>query len=742
MRLVIAEKHSVAQAIGQALGDVENHDGYIKAGGNLISWAQGHLVNLAMPDEYDGEPWADPHWSMDTLPIAPSEWKWSVNHEKGADKRYRELISLASRDDVDTLVNACDPDREGEAIFRRVTGHAGVHKPALRLWVASLDEQAIRDAWNAMKPEASYRGLGDAADARAKADWLVGMNASRAHSIAYHRRLSVGRVQTPTLAMVVDRDRQIEHHVTQPFWRISAPMGGWTLTSERIADHAFAERMLEIVNAPDFSFLIEQVERRREHVAPPHLYDLTGLQKDMSRLHGLTAARTLAALQSLYERKLATYPRTDSQYITHDDLDTLRDLVSDERADGFIDPPTRPGSPRLDLTVDDEKVAGHTAILPTPRVTRDTLDALSEDERLVLTCVVRRMWEAVSDDYVHDVAAVKAQTSTEYLEDHMDAVGSREGEVLFTSRSDQPASLGWKAIERAETPESDKGEDEEERRANIIPPDLAAYATSTPMPQGSARLTEGSTKPPKPFTEATLLAAMEHASRYVEDKTLKAALDDDESHSGGIGTPATRANVIEQLVHAGYMERRGRQLHSTPEGSLLIKVVTPELKDVKLTAQWESMLSDIEHGKDDEDAFLHRIDRMCAGLPARVQAMASSSEGVKAVETARAQSSYGKCPRCGKPVIKTGGIWQCSSNKSRKNDAGVWTQVEGCGFKMFGQIAGKKLTDSAVHRLLDDKRVKANGLKSKAGKTFDAYLVIDRDKGVALSFEGLKGKRG
>ena len=327
MRLVIAEKHSVAQAIGQALGDSESHDGYITAGGVLISWAQGHLVGLAMPDAYQGEAWADPHWSMESLPVAPAAWKWAVSHEKGADKRYRELVALASRDDVDELVNACDPDREGEAIFRRVMEHAGIDKPSLRLWVASLDEHAIRDAWRSMRPESDYRGLGDAADARAKADWLVGMNASRAHTVAYRRRLSVGRVQTPTLAMVADRDRQIAHHVEKPFWKVVVPMGGWTLTGERLDDRTDAEALKSIVDAPDFTFQVFSVQRRTVHERPPRLYDLTGLQKDMSRLHGLTAARTLAALQSLYEKRLATYPRTDSQYITHDDLDTLRDLA-------------------------------------------------------------------------------------------------------------------------------------------------------------------------------------------------------------------------------------------------------------------------------------------------------------------------------------------------------------------------------------------------------------------------------
>lgn len=741
MRLVIAEKHSVAQAIGQALGGMENHDGYITAGGSLISWAQGHLVNLAMPDAYQGEAWADPHWSMESLPIAPAAWKWAVSHEKGADKRYRELVALASRDDVDELVNACDPDREGEAIFRRVMEHAGIDKPALRLWVASLDEHAIRDAWNGMRPESDYQGLGDAADARSKADWLVGMNASRAHTVAYRRRLSVGRVQTPTLAMVVDRDARIAGHVAKPFWRVEAPMGGWKLAGERLDKREDAETLLRIVNSDDFAFSIFKAERKQQHDAPPRLYDLTGLQKDMSRLHGLTAARTLAALQSLYEKKLATYPRTDSQYITHDDLDTLRGLTEGDRlVNGFIEPAAKPERPRLELTVNDAKVAGHTAILPTMQADKAALDELGDDERLVLVRVARRMWEAVGDDYVHDVTNVVANIDPHWCEKHPDEGRLLpEGECRFTSRSDQPVSLGWHAIEH-DGPQEDQ-DDNDEAAGNIIPANLVTGVSIAPVPQCGATLSEGQTKPPKPFTEATLLAAMEHASRWVEDKELKAALDDDESHSGGIGTPATRANIIEQLVHAGYMERKGKQLRSTPEGRLLVKVVTPELKDVKLTAQWESMLSDIEHGQGDEDAFLRQIGRMCAGLPARVRAMAESAEGAKAVKAARAQNSYGPCPRCGKPVVKTGSIWQCSSNKSVKDGSGKWTLSEGCGYKIFAEKFGRKLTDSMVRRTLEGKRPKVSGLKSKAGKTFDARLVPDRQYGIGLSFDGPDGKR-
>ena len=317
----------------------------------------------------------------------------------------------------------------------------------------------------------------------------------------------------------------------------------------------------------------------------------------MSRLHGLTAARTLAALQSLYEKKLATYPRTDSQYITHDDLDTLRGLTEGDRLTaGFIEPAAKPERPHLELTVNDAKVAAHTAILPTMQTDKAALDELGDDERLVLTRVVRRMWEAVGDDYVHDVTNVVANIDPHWCEKHPDEGRLlSEGECRFTSRSDQPVSLGWHAIEH-DGPQEDQ-DDNDETAGNIIPANLVTGVSIAPVPQCGATLSEGKTKPPKPFSEATLLAAMEHASRWVEDKDLKAALDDDESHSGGIGTPATRADVIEKLIRTGYVDRKGKQLRSTDQGRSLIDVVAPKLKDVALTADMERRLSEVEHGQ-------------------------------------------------------------------------------------------------------------------------------------------------
>lgn len=635
---------------------------------------------------------------------------------------------------MDLLVNACDPDREGEAIFRRIIHHAGVNKPTRRLWVASLEEEAIRQALAAMKPEGDYRGLADSAMIRAKADWLIDMNASRAYSLVYNTRFTVGRVQTPTLAMIVERDRQIESHKPTPFWKVVAPMGSWTLTGTHLENHGTAEALLEIVNQPDFAFGIYAVKRHRQHDAPPRLYDLTNLQKDMSKLHGLTAAHTLTALQSLYEQRLTTYPRTDSRFITHDDLDALRKLTNGDRlASGFLDPAVRPAQPRLELTVNDAKVTGHTAILPTLQASGETLGQLGDDKRLVLTRVVRRMWEAVADDHVHDVTLVVANIDPDYDESHPNLLRISEADSRFTSCSDQTISLGWKGIEPTKTQEHDGGEDEEDAPAgNLIPVNLATGANAMPMPRSGARLVEGKIKPPKPYTEATLLAAMEHASRLLDDAGLKAALDDDESHSGGIGMPATRADVIEKLIRSAYVERKGKQLRSTEQGRNLINVVALRLKDVALTAEMEQVLSDVEHGNADPTQTESRFQAFAAGIPADAQSTAEP-ELVQA-RRSRVTESFGPCPRCGQPVVKTGKVWQCSTNKREKQPDGTWKDAGGCGWKLFSTIAGKTLTDANARRFLADGRIRLKGFISKAGRKFDAMLILDKEGGARFKF--------
>lgn len=736
MKLVIAEKKSVATAIAQALCAAPvQRDGCYECGQLLVTWAQGHLIDLAMPEDYKDRDWRK--WSLDTLPVDPSgHWQWKISEERGAGSRYRQIVRLIRRTDVDCLVNACDPDREGEAIFRRIADMEGSHKPELRLWVASLEAEAIQAAWRAMKPESEYQGLAWSAEIRSKADWLIGMNASRAYSLLYNARFSVGRVQTPTLAMIAERDRQIRNHKPVPFWTVIADMGGWRLSSERIDSKDAA--MLLCGQAEHGRFRIMSVNRRRVNDRPPRLYDLTGLQKDMSRLHGLTAARTLTALQSLYEKKLATYPRTDSQYITHDDLDTLRGLTEGDRlVTGFIEPDAKPERPHLELTVNDAKVAGHTAVLPTVQADKAALDELGDDERLVLVRVARRMWEAVGDDYVHDVTNVVANIDPHWCEKHPDEGRLlSEGECRFTSRSDQPVSLGWHAIEH-DGPQEDQ-DDNDETAGNIIPANLVTGVSIAPVPQCGATLSEGKTKPPKPFSEATLLAAMEHASRWVEDKDLKAALDDDESHSGGIGTPATRADVIEKLIRTGYVDRKGKQLRSTDQGRSLIDVVAPKLKDVALTADMERRLSEVEHGQADASQVETEFRDLAARIPADAQTTVRQDH-VQA--KTRNTESFGGCPRCGKPVVKTGKVFQCSTNRREKQSDGTWRTTEGCGWRAWTTVAGKTITDTTMRGLLAGRKVSLKGFTSRKGSGFDAAILIDKDKGIAFDFNDNKERK-
>ncbi|KFI62904.1 type IA DNA topoisomerase [Bifidobacterium cuniculi] len=719
-KVVIAEKRSVARAVAAALGGGVERAGGIECGDVVVTWAAGHLVDLAEPGDYPGRGWG--RWSMESLPIDPGEWRWRV---EGGEARARldAIRAAVGRDGVDVLVNACDPDREGEAIFDRIVRYLGVRLPVLRLWVASLEEDAIRAAWETMRPGVEYRGLRDAADIRAKADWLIGMNASRAYGLVHDARVSVGRVQTPTLAMVVGRDGEVESHRPVPFWQAVAPMGGFTFMSGREQDQARARLAADLAAR---GLAVTKVERREVHDRPPRLYDLTGLQKDMNRMHRMSAARTLAALQGLYEAGLATYPRTDSRFITHDDLPTLEALLACAPLADVYAPAARGMRMRPELTVSDGRVAGHTAILPTARAAHADPARLDEDGRLVLTRVVRRMFEAVGDDRVRMLVHAHARA------------GHGTDVFGFDASSDETLQAGWSVVEppRADTDADTDTDGDDARRVarERIPANLREGVTLAPV--GPTGVHEGRTSPPKRFTEATLLAAMEHASRFVDDPGLKAALDDDTSHSGGIGTPATRADVIEKLLRCGYLERRrGGALVSTQAGRDLVRVVDARLRDVALTADMEQALAQVERGGADPAEVMEAFRAWAVEIPS----LAAESRDV-GVTLAR---QWGPCPRCGAPVVERGGVWTCSTNRSERDGDGSWRDVEGCGWRLWPTLCGVRLTDANVRRLLAGGQVARKGFTSKrTGRRFDAKVAIDARRGARLVFDDEPRARG
>ena len=725
MRLIIAEKHSVARAIAQAIGGGAEQNGHIRCKDCIITWAQGHLVDLMPPDEYQDGRWKS--WNLESLPIDPHPgWRWKVSQAHGAARQYRIIDGLIRSGECDTIVNACDPDREGEAIFRRIITHAHANHPVMRLWAPSLEGHAIRHALDSMQPANAYQGLADAADLRAKADWLIGMNATRAYSVLAGVHMSVGRVQTPTLWMVVDRDDRITRHVSEPYWTVHIPMSGWTLTSPRHTNKGDAETLASLFADSGTPVSITEVERMQRHERPPHLYDLTTLQRDMNSRYGIPASRTLNALQHLYESKLATYPRTDSRYITEADLDTLHRLMDGNwQVDGFINPEARPENPRTQLVVDDSKVTGHTAILPTENVNADILGALNEDERLVLTSIVARMWESVAEDAIHHVIRVTA-----HPQGHDD--------IPLTTTMDTITAQGWKAIGQQRQKNGEQGEhnpiDNDSRMDmtgeripdTVIPGAVIASA-------GAAEIREDSTKPPKPFTEASLLSAMEHASRYLEDKDLKAALDDDTSHSGGIGTPATRAGIIEQLIGNGYLERSGKTITSTSKGKILIDMVAPMHRDPATTARMEQALNQGERGQLDPKQVLEQFRLESTCIPRQAQDIFRSDPDI--ARRLHATEEYGGCPKCSNPVIKRGKTWQCSTNRRSRDDSGTWTNTAGCGWTLWPVIAGRNLTDANVRSLLSEERIRLTGFRSKTGKKFSADLVIDPERGAVLDLD-------
>ncbi len=632
--LIIGEKPSVSRAISSVVGASSAHKGYTEGNGYVVSWCVGHLVGLKFPNDY-GNGW-DQKWSFSQLPMIPENWQFQVTDSTKA--QYNLLKSLMNKDDVTEIICATDADREGECIFRYVYNMARCRKPVKRLWVSSLEESAIRKALTSMKPMSAYDNLFNAGYSRAKADWLVGMNGSRLFSVRYGGKLNIGRVQTPTLAMIVQRDAEVNGFVKQKYFSTDLNCGEFILSSARIDDENAADSLVSACDGNTVT--ISSVKREVKTDKAPKLYDLTTLQREANKAFGYTAQQTLDYTQSLYEGKLVTYPRTDSQFLSDDMAQTALDVAKlCDTYFGFGISHT----PDISKVINNAKVSGHHAIIPTSGIATADLSSLPSGEKNILTLIATKLICATAP--AHKYEAVKL-------------TGICNG-TEFSATGRTVLEMGWKAYAK----QSDKKNDEKAL------PAVSEGQTFTV----TANKGEHFTSPPKPYTEDTLLSAMERAGN--EDY-------DEDTEKKGLGTPATRAATIEALVKNGYVERVGKQLRATEKGKELITVVPDEVKSPKLTAQWETRLQQVEHGDYSEVSFMQDIERF-------VKAMCSNY-GVKDESVPLASQyheSIGKCPKCGGDIIKGKYGWYCKVK---------------CGMSV-GNVYGVKLSSAQVKYLLNGK---------------------------------------
>ena len=712
--LVIAEKRSVGRTLAQFLGCRSDHGSWIGGERCDVTWAQGHLLRLLMPEEYENRPaWRERGTAA--LPLVPAvdEWRWQVSRERGASAQYEVVASLLGSGAYSRVVNACDPDREGQCIADLVLEHVGCTLPVDRLWCSSLEDAALAKAFARMKPDAAYRGLYQSAVARSKTDWLVGLNASRLYSSSMRSAQSVGRVRTPTLALVVERDRLIDAFSGKDTFRVRLDLGeGFAVTGDPCANEAEARSRLAAARGQ--ACHIDEVERRRSREGAPTLLNTTGAQKLASERLGMAPDAVDRALQALYEKKLATYPRTDSRYVNAEDgagLEALIALV----ADGMhVGERVAKAFARMEhdtaKVVDDGKVEGHGALLPTRQLTAQRMAALEGDERAVAQLLCESLLAAVSPDRVFDKVSVKAT-----------CLGNP-----YTASSSTDVDPGWKRLRTGDASGEEGAAAGEKEPPTRIPDDLTAPCERT-VAGGEVR--RGRTQPPKRYTDATLLAAMEHADRFVEEEELKAAIKDSTSHSGGIGTPATRAGIISSLVDRGYLQRKGSTLIATQEGRALVDEVDPRLKSAELTARMERDLTAIERDGADPNAFL-------GGVVGMVEAIVRE-QGGRGWRTPRPTGeAVGRCPLCGGQVVDTGNEkapFMCENTRRERRVApdGTSTYVEVgiCTFRLFREYMGAQISAAQAKKLLAGKAVMLKGLRRKDGETVDRQVCLDPEHG-------------
>lgn len=687
MELVIAEKPSVAQSIAAVLGATQRKDGYLEGNEYLVSWCVGHLVELAQPESYE-EAWKK--WSYESLPIIPQEWQHEVKSDTKA--QYQILKKLMHDDRVDAVVCATDAGREGELIFRLTYNMAGCRKPMKRLWISSMEESAIRDGFHNLRPGSDYDNLYHSALCRQEADWLVGINGTRLFTVLYGgKALKVGRVQTPTLAMLVDRESKIMNFKKEAYYMAHIMGNGLDAVSEHISDKTEAERIAGACE--NGQALVTSVVKEEKWVAPPKLYDLTTLQRDANRLFGFTAKQTLEYTQSLYEKKLVTYPRTDSQYLSNDMEGTAKNVI-EAIFNSLLFEQNIMFNPDIKRILNSKKVTDHHAIIPTMEIIKQDLKAIPESEMKILSLCANRLLCATGEKHIYN--STKAEITC--------------NNIVFKVSGKEVWKNGWKEFEdffkNSYKTTEDKSDAEEEKKLPELREGMAIMVEQT-------KVSEHFTQPPKHYTEDSLLSAMERAG--VEDMG-------DEVERKGLGTPATRADIIEKLVKDGFVKREKKQMIPTEDGMKLITILPDVVKSPKLTADWENELTLVSKGEVAAEQFMSGIEAMVTDL---VKTYHSVSDEHKAMfGTGKGgQEVLGKCPKCGADVVKGKFGAYCTGK---------------CGMNV-GKALGVTLSDSQVKSLLGGKKILVKGLKGKKG-SYDAYLIPDNIEEFFYTKDGKKIK--
>ena len=677
MYLVIAEKPSVSRALAKVIGAENREEGFLSGKDCIVSWCLGHLAEYIPPDGYDKK---YESWKYEDLPIVPEEWKLAVSEEKK--EQFYILKRLLNRPDVEYVVNACDAGREGELIFQRVYQLSGSRKPVKRLWISSMEDSAIRKGMAQLKDADEYQNLADAAVCRAKADWLVGMNATRAFTTKYYKKLTVGRVQTPTLAMLVERLEQIKKFRKEKCFNVELDCDGMKAERQKLFDPEEAEKLRSLCDGKDAQ--VVSCESTEKKVKPPRLYDLTTLQREANRIYGLTAQQTLAAAQGLYEDKLITYPRTDSNFLTEDMETTARQVIhAIHEKYQLIGPFDKPEKPDVSRIMNNKKVSDHHAIIPTIELADANLNDLKDAEQKILFLIAVHTVEATGKDHIYQEITVGIEC---------------EGE-RFQAKGKEILDLGWKIYEACfRNPDGIAIEDINETAKEQLP----KVKKGQIFYHVEAKVTEHFPSPPKPYTEDTLLAAMETAGNKEFDT---------DTEKKGLGTPATRASIIEKLVHSQYASRKGKQIVATEDGQSLIEILPDYLKSASMTAEWENQLLEMEHGKIRPEQFLTGIRKL-------ITMVLNGCDQISWAEAGRFQSreSIGTCPVCGSLIYEGKKNYYCSS---RECNVALWKEAR------YLQNMRKTINQRMAAELLKNGSTHVRDLYSvKKDMYFEADLVM------------------